>query len=152
MKIQRTWLSLSLLVLVSHTSLATELPIPPSKAEEAGLQCAPLKVNSNDVLHIVLPPSRGSDFAVVNPNGDYLFISFYQPDSHSPLQPVIPPSVFSGLKEIALGISSAKGVSTTRAATEKIFDKPGKYKVLVSPTLETEDPVIDGWCEISFRK
>jgi hypothetical protein len=144
--------AVALLLLTSQVSGADQPPI--RKIQQQGLQCDPLTVRLGDTLRIRFPLPHGGDFAIVSPNGEYLFIAFGQSDSSSPIQPVLPANVFSGMAEISVKINEVKGIPWSKQGpgSTRIFTISGVYKILVSESLETEDPVLDGWCHVSFRR
>lgn len=126
------------------------LPPPASEA----LSCLPDTATAKDKITIKLPTPHSGDFAVITPSGDYLFISFNQPDKASLIQPVIPAETFQRLPELVLDVATATGVPWIQdaPAIQPMFTKSGDYKFVLSKALETEDPVLDGWCVVTFRK
>ena len=119
--------------------------------------CSPLKLYQGETLTIALPVPHGSDLAVVGPDGTYFFLAFSQPDKGSPVQPVLHEKTFRNMTQVKLLTTEAKGVpwieqNTLSGASEMIFTKTGRYRVLLSEALETEDPIIEASCEVDYLK
>lgn len=119
------------------------------------MQCTPNKVGAKDTVTVTLPANHGGELAVVAPNKNYYFIAFSEPDPKSPLKPPVESDAFLGVSEYKIVISQAVGVPWVReidVSAKPIFTQAGNYTVLVSPTLETSEPRIDGECTIAFTK
>jgi hypothetical protein len=122
-------------------------------ASSEKMTCTPNPLRIGDVLKIGLPGGHGGDFAIVAPDGEYYFLAFSQPDPSSPLQPVIETEAFRAMTGTELHTGEARGIpwSVEGAVTaEPIFTGPGTYILLVSAALETEDPLLDGWCRVQI--
>ncbi len=117
------------------------------------MQCDPRQVKAGDTLHIRLPSHHGGDFAVKSPKGELYFIAFSELDPAAPLQPLIAVDAFKTMTEFSVKAAELEGIpSWTPGPKRGIFKESGIYTVLVSPALETEDPDIQGWCKIRFKR
>jgi hypothetical protein len=139
---------------LSISALADGLGRPIPAPSQHGLACEPLNLRPGDTVNIKFPENHGSDFAVLDPAGRYFFISFQQPNSASKLQPVIATPAFLTMKSIGLAVNEVQGVKWRQGNTEKqlIFQGNGVYRVLLSAALESEDPLLEGWCDLSFHR
>lgn len=137
-----------------YATLILLVPIYSSSAEKAEeFKCSAAKIRGNDTLTIDLPKNHGADLAIVDPNQNYWFIAFSQPNPKSDLKPIISEKEFQTTTKISKKVSEFKGVLWDRNKgfeAKNIFVKPGKYTVLLAPTLETEDPLIEGKCTLEF--
>ena len=127
-------------------------PMPPP--ESKNMICTPDELEPGTEMTVVLPKTHGSDFAVIAPNGTFYFISFEQPDSASPIQPIFPADVFRGMTTLAIKVDDTRGVEWKQGGAERalIFRKSGKYRLVVSDNLETEDPELQGFCNVEYRR
>jgi hypothetical protein len=117
--------------------------------------CSLLKLYRGETLTLRLPVPHGADLAVVGPDGTYLFIAFSEPNKRSPVQPIIDEETFRNMTQVRLVTTNAKGVpwvleKKPSGATRRIFTKTGRYRVLLSQALETEDPILDASCEVDY--
>ena len=116
------------------------------------MNCFPMELKSHTVFRVDFPKSHGSDFAIIRPSGDYLFLVFLQPDANSPLQPVISETQFAKMHRYKKETSKAMGInwSTEINTPVSIFSEIGEYTVVVGTELESEDPNIMGWCKFKY--
>ncbi|MES2963341.1 MAG: hypothetical protein V4760_05590, partial [Bdellovibrionota bacterium] len=117
-----------------------------------GFDCSPLRLRSDDTLKITLPGNHGATLAIIDPQKRHWFIA-YDAGSDKKLKPVISEGEFRKASSIVKKISEFKGELLEGSADkghQKIFAKPGRYTVQVAQTLETEDPVLDGWCHLEY--
>jgi hypothetical protein len=126
-----------------------------SQPRQGTLACTPTNLRPNQPLTVNLPEKHGTDFAIVDPKNRYFFISF-RPDASAPnFRPIIPEQVFRAQRTLVIDPKTAKGVPWVTGgsgAPAKIFERSGVYRLLLSEALETEDPVLDGWCEVQFSR
>jgi hypothetical protein len=118
-----------------------------------GLVCSPTDIRPADTIKVELPANHGTDLAIVNPRKEYFFISFKSSGGPSALKPIIPAQEFAGMRELKLNVSTATGIPWTgeSVAPKNIFTISGTYTIMVAPSLETEDPELDGWCKLEFK-
>ncbi|NVM87088.1 hypothetical protein FHT32_000711 [Variovorax sp. SG517] len=123
--------------------------------QQGTMVCSPTSVRSNQSFTVHLPENYGPDVAIVDPVGRYFFLSF-RPSASAPKHiPPITEQALRSQKTLVINANSAKGIELavgSSGAWKKIFGKSGVYRVLISQTLETEAPVLDGWCEVLFEK
>jgi hypothetical protein len=130
-------------------------PVPltkPDAPRQYGIQCTPLDLHSESTLQIKLPDAHGGNLAIISPAGVYFFIAFDQPNQSSNLTPSIPAAAFEKMRVLEFGVASAQGIPWSKGSVKAvpIFTVPGTYRLVVSPALETEDPELDGWCDLKF--
>lgn len=117
--------------------------------------CTPTSVRTNQSFTVQLPEKHGPDIAIVDPAGRYFFLSF-RPTASAPKHiPPISDATLRAKKALVINTSQASGIELaigSDAVLSKIFRRSGVYRVLISDTLETEDPVLDGWCEVFFER
>jgi hypothetical protein len=127
-------------------------------AESPGLQslhlkCTPQRVIDGDVLLFEFPPAHGPEFAVVRPDGKYMFMAFTQADPKAEMQPLFPAKTFSAQKSAKSVVAALKAVLWERTASKKpqpVFSQPGIYTFMVGSGLESEDPGVTGWCRVTY--
>ena len=151
---QSTLAALAILAAVSTTRTANAAETLPGEGpgvEQYGMECAPRRAVSGDTVRIRFPAPHGHDFAVASPDGELYFIAFQQPDRSSAVQPLVPENRFATMTEFSVPLAEFKGIPwRTPGGARVIFRESGTYTLLVSPALETEDPLIEGWCKITF--
>jgi hypothetical protein len=142
----------NLLLIILLSIAPSSAPASPQPQSE-NMLCTPVTVHTKDELQIDLPQNHGGDMAIVSPSGEYFFLAFASEDPASKVTPIIPSATFKEMKRVQLKVSEAKGISWSEEspAPKGIFTKTGVYRILVSDALETEDPVLDGWCNIRFE-
>jgi hypothetical protein len=132
---------------------AERLPGEAPGVAQFGMQCEPRSVNASTTLRVRFPTPHGHDFAVASPDGELYFVAFQQPDRSSAVQPLIPERSFAAMSGLTVQVGAFEGIPwRTNGSRRAIFRESGTYTLLVSPALETEDPVIEGWCKITFSR
>lgn len=146
------FLSAVLLLVGNANSMADGMPgeLPPPGF--LNMTCSPKMLRSASNLSIELPKEKGATFAAVLPDGNFRFISFEQPNSSAPSQPIVSSDEFAAMARFETPVRELQGVLWTRGGTlGPVFTAPGRYSFVVAETLETEDPLIDGYCEVDYR-
>ena len=152
------WVVAALSVVGCSCSSETNSPTSAAKVGTEEIQqhvmiCSPKALEINSILRVQLPAEHGTDLAIVNPDGEYFFLAFSEDARPSNLKPVIPESTYRALSVVNLNVETAVGVpwGKNTVVPEKIFVQPGRYSVFSSKSLETEDPVLDGWCKVDLK-
>ena len=112
--------------------------------------CNPTQLTASSPVSVVLPLPHGMDLAIVDTRGEYWFICFDQPDDRANLQPVYSAAICRSLPTLTLS-ADAVGVNFADYRRGRIFEEAGRYRVLVSESLETEEPILQGECVIEFQ-
>jgi hypothetical protein len=144
---------LLLVLLCGCTTSQLKIDKMPASERASNIDCKPKVLTSSGKLAIQLPRVHGGDSAIIDPKGEHFFISFYQPDKESSFQPIIPATIFSRITNFSI-TSETKGYRGSRrdGTKENIFSEDGIYELIVSPALETEEPILDGWCKFQYKK
>jgi len=148
------FLSIALVIATSTNAWAADQSLPgrAPPIDQQGMECEPLRATSGDTIRLRLSPQHGGYLAIESPTRERFYIVFPQPDASSPAQPLIPSDTFRRMTDLSIKVSDAQGYSSKANDTRKvpIFRRTGTYTVLVSNQLETDEPVLDGWCKIDF--
>jgi hypothetical protein len=145
--------AIAALGVASAAQAAKRLPGERPGVTQHGMQCEPRRAGPRGTLHIRLPARHGHDFAVTSPKGELYFVAFAQPDRASAVQPLIAEGAFRTMTTLTVAIAEFQGIPWRTAGGKRpIFRESGTYTIVVSPALETEDPAIDGWCKVRFRR
>lgn len=153
----RTGLSLAIALVIAASTNAwaadQDLPARAPPIDQQGMQCEPLRVRSGDTIHMSIAPEHGGYLAIESPTRERFYMVFPQPDPSSPAQPSIPWDIFRRMTDLSIKVGDAQGYPSKGNDTRKvpIFRQAGTYTVIVSNQLETDEPVLDGWCKINFR-
>jgi hypothetical protein len=132
------------------------------ETQRGTLRCSPRRLYRGDTLTLLMPDKHGGYLAVVNPRGDYLFLTSDQAetqesDRRAGVHPLISTTEFGGMGQLKLSTNDAraldynrKGVRGGRRAAA-VFQQTGWYKVMVSQTsFEQEDPPFDAMCKVYY--
>jgi hypothetical protein len=143
----------SILIAIVPMQLTNAADQSPTPRDTSRVVCDPLNAKKTDKISLGFPVPHGDNLAIINPAGTYFFIAFDQPDAGSPVQPIISGPDFSRMSNLDLDVANARGINWSRknATKEPIFTRSGSYKVLVGASLETEDPILDGWCHVRIK-
>lgn len=108
--------------------------------------CSPEKLYRGEILTVNLTQPHGDYAAIRRMNDDKWF--FLNDAERS--EPVWSRAEFKTLS--AIKINTATAVNTTNSETaEKIFNKTGKYRVMVSDQdFGQDDPLVTGICEVEY--
>jgi hypothetical protein len=122
------------------------LGITSSFSKDNNLKCSPFKLKSGDTLTISMTVPHEKELAIVDPDGAYFLLSY---DSKIKILNSSQFSIynfdhFDTVKTIKLDVSTAEGSPYTagKKNNEKIFVKPGRYKILLSSDLHSEDVLV----------
>jgi hypothetical protein len=128
--------TLSVFFLASASMPASDAA-PPAKV--ARFKCTPRHLRDGDVLTIRISTPHGGDLAIWDPDHRFFFL-VYEPDSSRP-RPLVDPKQFETMSEIRLNTREAKAPILFEGweAPTRIFTKSGKYHVVLSTSLETEN-------------
>jgi hypothetical protein len=118
-----------------------------------GMQCTPATLGSDSTLSITIPGKHAGYMAIFTEKAIYYFIADERHGSEEH------PSIYSAdqfekLHHVTLRVRDLRALRLDESSGniyEKIFQSAGRYGIVVGPDLETEDPLIDGWCEVRFE-
>jgi hypothetical protein len=152
MKLTPTVLFGPLILTLALVAGASSQAKPAKPLHAFGMTCSPQQLGPQDELKVQLPWPHGSDFAIEAPDGNYYILSVGKPDPSDPYQPPISEPAFLAMKSITLNTGTAKGLvwAHYRRPPKRIFSRNGVYTLRIAPTLETEDPLYDGICQVDY--
>ena len=117
-----------------------------------GLNCSPSRLGPRDVLRIVLPAHHHGDMRALTPAGRRIWLANVD---HAGLVAVLGPLAQNGLRSVSVWGGRADSLFGADARTQRrlpVFRESGSYRFQVSGNLETEDPILDGWCTVSYDR
>jgi hypothetical protein len=117
--------------------------ITSSFSKENNLKCFPFKLKAGDTLTILMTIPHEKELAIVDPDGTYFLLS-YNPafkELNSLQYSIFNYDHFDTVKTIKLDVNTVEGSPyiSGKKNNEKIFIKTGRYKVVLSSDLHTED-------------
>ncbi len=136
-------LILAALLVLSGPGASSEVkqpqPTPPAKA--ASFRCTPSVLHDGDTLTIRISTPHGGDLAIWDPNDRFFFLVFWQPEDPPAPRPLIDRQLFQSMPVLRLNTREAVAPILNEGweAPTRIFTKPGKYHVVLSVNLETEN-------------
>lgn len=113
-------------------------------------RCSPLHLVSGDTLRIRVAVPHGGDLAVIDPQGRFFFISFW--DADHPEKSIFDWQELKIRPSIELNTTKIKGYpENTLDSPQRVFTKPGRYRILLGENLETEntEDTVDA-CEVDY--
>ena len=124
---------------------------PPGRGSE-DMQC-PKAISDDDLLIMNVKERRGDDFGVTRPGKDdllWLGVSDIEFVNGSDIPPT-----GTTLKALGLGrvrVRDMVGWSGNYPMRRvRIFTRPGVYLFEIAETFETEDPIVNHWCNVLYR-
>lgn len=109
------------------------------------MDCRPQRLRSATILNITLPKASSDYLSVFAPDGGYYAVVFPM----TRLDLMFTSDELEKLTRLSVGASEAKGVLASERL-EPIFTAAGTYTILVGRQFETERPIVNGWCRVSF--
>ena len=141
---------MKLLIITSFAIIS--LPVLSSEI----ISCKPEKLFFGDTFVINLKVPHGRDFIIQAPNNVTYEICFWYPkDSTNTPAPMFDYKKCASINkvEIIAGVTETSGMDNNEKKFGPIkgviFSKTGKYKVIVSPNIETESPIISS-CQVEY--
>jgi hypothetical protein len=118
--------------------LSVERDAPPGS--QPSLTCTPGRLHPGQILTIRMSIPHGRDLGIWDPEGRFFFVSFWQPDSSSPAQPIADWEAFAYVSELTLPVTTATAVRWNRGdqVPVRIFTTPGWYRIVLGENLETD--------------
>ena len=115
--------------------------------------CSPQKLTESDTLILKMAQPHGSELAVISPAGEYYMIAYQRIDRRSPLRPIMSSDEFKKLTEFRIDPKSFKAHPWKDGADkyQKVFTAPGRYRVLLSDNLETDDSTPMMECIVNYQ-
>jgi hypothetical protein len=106
------------------------------------LECSPQVVGPNDDLRIKLGRPHGSSFFITGPDRTQFIVVFHPGADRGLRQSMMTPEKFKALDEMGLKVYALEaGVWIAgRDTNEKVFVKPGTYRIRVGDDMETDGP------------
>lgn len=122
----------------------------PRKA--ALFDCSPKRLKDGDILTIKMSIPHGRDLGVWGPDGKFYFIVYWTAESSDP-KPVVDWAAFGQMSEIAVNTRTLRAPVPTASMkrAQRVFSRPGWYRVLLADNLETEnsEDTVNA-CEVFF--
>jgi hypothetical protein len=132
------------------------------ETQRGTLRCSPRRLYRGDTLTLEMPERHGGYLAVVNPRGDYLFLTSDQAETKESerkagVHPLMSTTEFGGMRQLKLSTNDTraldynkKGLRGGRRAAA-VFQQTGWYKVMLGQTsFEQEDPPFDAMCRVYY--
>ncbi len=124
---------------------------------EQVFSCSPETLYLGDVLTIKLPMPHSASLVVIDPDGEYFFLSQDEgtdtdADTSVP-RPPIRQSDFQKMTEVKLSTDRASALFCDLKrgwVLKRIFSKSGRYVVKIGPAFDMCDPIADAWCKIHY--
>ena len=133
-----------------------------AEPQEQALRCSPQRLYRGDTLNIEMPAPHGGYLAVVNPAGKYFFLTSDTPEAsrserEAGAHPVINATDLININSLQLATTEAKAVDWAKhwragkGRAEKIFNRIGWYKLLISHmNFERDNPSYDAMCRVRY--
>jgi hypothetical protein len=131
-------------------------------AQGGTLRCSPGKLYRGETLTLAMPERHGGYLAVVNPHGDYMFLTSDQAeteesDRRAGVHPLISMTEFGGMRQLKLSTSDTRALDYNKKGSRggrrarAMFQQTGWYKVMLGQTsFEQEDPPVDAMCRVYY--
>jgi hypothetical protein len=114
------------------------------------LDCSPRVVDTNGLIKLTMRVPHGGYLGVRNPGGDLFFVIYPMPEPGRPS--LMPSERFRLSRTLDLPVSSLHGARWVAGHDnlERVFAQRGRYTILLSESLESEDIAIFE-CYVDFQ-
>lgn len=131
-----------------------------ARAPQDQLRCTPRRLRRGDTLTLALPAQHGGYLAIVDPRGNYFFLTSADSGARAfeknlGVNPFLSATEFSAMQQLQLSTTGTKAVdyegSRKARRAVAVFRQTGWYKVLISDTsLERDEPSPEGQCRVYY--
>ncbi len=106
------------------------------ESQPRALWCYPETLEAGDTLTIEMAIPHPLELAISDPNNNWLYLQFSDPD----LPSNVPPDEFAQMSELTLAVSSAEATRWIDGSPSKhpIFEAAGRYTIHLAENLETD--------------
>lgn len=127
---------------IDTMAIAPAFASPP---RDSNLACSPEVVGRSDTLRMTLTLPHGRSFHIATPDGTPFIVIFHgegQPD-RGQRRSLVPPDSFAKLTRLALPVGSLSAGAWVfgRDTNERVFVRPGFYRLRVGSDMESDGPV-----------
>jgi len=109
------------------------------------MTCSPREVSDDTILTITLPYPHGDYLIALQPR-EQGSIHIIYPWTDEPLH--VSANEFVRLKTLTFKISAIRG--SRGKGLQKVFVTAGRYTLIVGEGIETESPLLQGWCRVTY--
>ena len=112
---------------------------------DSNLSCEPAVVGQRDTLRLTMGLPHGPTFHIATPDGTPFIVVFHGEGERDRGQrrSLVPPDSFARLTRLDLAIGALKAGAWVfgRDTNEKVFVRPGFYRLRVGSDMETDGPI-----------
>lgn len=116
------------------------------------LRCSPTRLGPADTLTLAMAVPHGRELSIQNPAGEFFNLVLADPQpADGPM--LMPADTFRALPAVRLPVASlrAKPFEFGRDSAERVFARPGPYRVRMAEVLNTDDGTPVATCTVQLR-